>query len=226
VLTASHAAGVVHRDLKLDNIFLIETPPGAPIHVKVLDWGVARILGEDDPMAGMIAGTLTYVAPEQIRADDLTPAADIYSLAVLAYQLLLGAPPFAHKSDLELIRMHMQAPAPRPSHLWAEIPAELEAMLLAMLSKAPEQRPSIDDVLQGLIVARRAVRPRRPTLLGRIRRMPMSPPIDVLGRSAPLLDLVDLINLAKQLVVTPRRLTATVVALGALTGGLATLFGG
>ena len=185
VLAAAHAAGVVHRDLKLDNVFVIDTPDNAPLQIKLLDWGVARIVNEPDPMSGMIAGTLTYVAPEQIRADDITPAGDIYSLGVLAYQLLLGEPPFAHKSDLELIRMHLMLPPPRPSNFWAEIPPALEAMLLAMLEKDPAHRPSIDDVMRGIIAARRELQPRKPTLRGLLRALPATPQVDMLGRSAP-----------------------------------------
>ena len=220
VISAAHGAGVVHRDLKLDNVFVLEAPD-APPQLKVLDWGVARIIDEPDPMAGMIAGTLTYVAPEQIRADDLTTAGDIYSLGVLAYQLLFGEPPFAHKSDLELIRMHLQKAPPPPSELWPEIPAGLEAMLVAMLAKDPADRPTIDDVLRGIIAARRELQPRRSTLLGRLRAVPGRPPVDVLGRSAPL---VDVWQLARGLFATPRRLAA-VLAVGATAGGLATLFG-
>jgi len=123
VLGAAHARGVVHRDLKLDNVFLLEAPGAGGRRTKLLDWGVARILDEEpDPMHGMIAGTITYVAPEQIRGDQLDPAADVYSLAVLAYQVLLGEPPFASKSDYELLRMHLKAAPPPPDGAWPEIP--------------------------------------------------------------------------------------------------------
>ncbi len=216
VLAAAHQAGVVHRDLKLDNVFVLD---GEQTQIKVLDWGVARIVGEPDPMAGMIAGTLTYVAPEQIRADELMPSGDIYSLGVLAYQLLCGEPPFSHKSDLELIRMHMKAAPPKPSALWAEIPASLEMMMLSMLAKEPEQRPSIDDVMRGIDAARRDLRPRKKSLLSGMRALPKAPPLDVLGRSAPV-SLLGLIALA------PRRFVGTVVALAAATASITTLLGG
>ena len=170
VVESAHAAGIVHRDLKLDNVFVLDTPAGSPLQVKLLDWGVARIMGEDDPMKGMIAGTLTYLAPEQIRSDDITPALDIYALGVLAYQLLLGEPPFMHENDIELIRMHLVKLPPTPSKLWPEIPEGLEKLLLAMLDKDPAHRPSIDEVLRGLAAARRDMRP-RPTLFARLRRI-------------------------------------------------------
>jgi serine/threonine-protein kinase len=159
VLAAAHAAGVTHRDLKLDNVVLLDEPGSGGLRVKLLDWGMARVAGEHDPLRGLIAGTLTYVAPEQVRGDDITPAADLYALSVLAYQLLLGEPPFASPSDLELIHKHLRDEPPRPHTLWRAIPPELEAMLLAMLAKQPEDRPALADVVRALRAARDRVRP-------------------------------------------------------------------
>jgi len=150
VLRAAHDAGVVHRDVKLDNVFLCDAPFADGRRIKLLDWGVARVEGEEDPFRGLIAGTLTYVAPEQIRGDALTPAADIYSLAVLAYHLLCRRPPFSASNDLALIHLHLRAEPPRPSIAWAEIPHALEELLLRMLAKTPEERPTLDEVEQVL----------------------------------------------------------------------------
>jgi serine/threonine-protein kinase len=146
VLHAAHAAGIVHRDIKLDNIFVCDTPFADGRRVKLLDWGVARIDGEEDPFRGLIAGTLTYVAPEQIRGDTLTPAADVYSLAVLAYHLFCRRPPFSASNDLQLIHQHLRAEPPKPSIAWEDIPTELEDLLLRMLAKQPEDRPSLEEV--------------------------------------------------------------------------------
>lgn len=153
VLGAAHRVGIVHRDLKLDNVFLLATPGLGGRRVKLLDWGVASVRGEPDPLHGMIAGTLTYLAPEQIRADELTPAADIYALAVIAYQLLLGRPPFAATDDLQLIAKHVFEAPPSPSSLWPGIPAGLDALLTRMLAKHAEDRPTVDDVSRGLSAA-------------------------------------------------------------------------
>ncbi len=185
VLGAAHEAGVIHRDLKLDNIFLLDTPCSGGHRLKLLDWGVATILGERDPLEGMIAGTLTYVAPEQVRADDLTPAADIYSLGVLAYQLLLGAPPFASTNDLELIKQHVRATPPRPSATWADIPPELEGLLLAMLAKRPEDRPSLAMIDAVLARAAALLSPPVPSDTATSwLALHARPPLDVLGRAA------------------------------------------
>lgn len=165
VLRAAHAAGVVHRDLKLDNVYLLAHPRGGGRRLKLLDWGMATITGEPDPLAGMIAGTLTYVAPEQVRGEAVTPASDVYALGVLAYQMLLGTPPFASPSDLELLQMHLRTDPPAPSSLWPEIPPALDALLTGMLAKLPAARPPLAEVAQVLRDARRTLRPaptRRP----------------------------------------------------------------
>src|SRR5262249_35814678 len=126
-------------------IFLCDTPFANEQRVKLLDWGVAAVLGEEDPFRGLIAGTLTYVAPEQIRGDPLTAAADIYSLAVLAYHLLCRRPPFAG-ADLALLQLHLRAEPPPPSWAWPDAPPALESLLVRMLSKLPDDRPSLDEV--------------------------------------------------------------------------------
>jgi serine/threonine protein kinase len=154
ILRAAHAKGVVHRDLKLDNVLVLDTPYAPGKHVKLLDWGVAHVAGEDDPFRGLIAGTLVYVAPELIRGDAVTPAADVYSLAVLAYHLLCRRPPFAAGSDLALISMHLRSEPPRASLAWCGIPDDLDELLYAMLSKLPGERPTLEDVERGLRMAR------------------------------------------------------------------------
>jgi eukaryotic-like serine/threonine-protein kinase len=181
-LEAAHAAGVVHRDLKLDNVFLLDGSSGEGRRTKLLDWGMARIVGEDDPLRGMVAGTLAYLAPEQLRGDAVTPAADVYALAVVAYLLLLGRAPFASRGDLELIHKHLHEAPPRPRTLWAEIPHELEATLLAMLAKLPEQRPPLSEVVRVLRAARQRVRPRGPSWF----EPPAVPARDALGRPIAL----------------------------------------
>ena len=186
VLGAAHEACVVHRDLKLDNVFLLDAPCAGGHRVKLLDWGVAHVIGEADPMAGFIAGTLTYVAPEQIRGDGLTPAADVYSLAVLAYQMLFGAPPFVAREDLALIKLHIHAQPPAPQTLCPDVNPELADLLVAMLSKDPVNRPALPEVVRvltkvrdGIATAASAAAQPAPALA-----IPSAPPCDPLGRPA------------------------------------------
>jgi serine/threonine protein kinase len=178
VLWAAHAAGVIHRDLKLDNVILLDEPGAGGRRTKLLDWGMARVAGEADPLRGLIAGTLTYVAPEQFRGDEITPAADLYALAVVAYQLLLGKPPFTSPNDMELIDKHLREDPPRPRTLWRAIPQALEATLVAMLAKQPEDRPALGDVVRALHAART---PARQGLLDWLQPPPPARP-DVFGR--------------------------------------------
>ena len=154
VLATAHAAGLVHRDLKLANVIVLDSPCPAGRRVKLIDWGVAYVTSEPDPLTGMIAGTLTYVAPEQIRGDGVTAATDVYSLAVLAYELLLGDPPFAAADDLELLRLHLNQAPPSPHATWPTCPAALAELLVAMLAKMPADRPALADVAAGIAAAR------------------------------------------------------------------------
>jgi serine/threonine-protein kinase len=187
VLRAAHEACVVHRDLKLDNVFLLDAPCAGGYRIKLLDWGVAHVLGEEDPLRGMVAGTLTYVAPEQIRGEGLTPAADVYALAVLAYQLLFGAPPFVAREDLALIKLHMNEAPPPPRTLCPDVDPDLAALLVAMLAKDPVNRPALPEVervltaVRAAIAARAAAAPAVPQPQWLVPRMP---PCDPLGRPA------------------------------------------
>jgi len=181
VLEAARAAGITHRDLKLDNVFLLDEPGAGGRRTKLLDWGMARVAGEDDPLRGLIAGTLTYVAPEQFRGEDITPAADVYSLGILAYLLLLGGAPFTASTDVDLIHKHLRDAPPAPRALWASIPAALEATLLATLAKRPEDRPTLADIARALRNARTRL---RAGMLRWLTPLPVVAPRDVLGRPA------------------------------------------
>jgi serine/threonine protein kinase len=194
VLGAAHGVGIVHRDLKLDNVFLVDPRPGLAQKIKVLDWGVARIMGTGDPMSDVIAGTPRYVAPEQVIGEPVTPRSDIYSLGVVMFELLLGAPPFPSRSSTELLELHVSEPPPRPRDRWPEIPRQLERLMLAMLAKEPLARPALAEVVRVVTAARATLRERRRIAKVRagIERAATTyeqvfvapPPADVLGRPA------------------------------------------
>lgn len=211
VLGTAHEACVVHRDLKLDNVFLLDAPCAGGHRIKLLDWGVAHVIGEPDPLRGMIAGTLTYVAPEQIRGDGLTPAADVYALAVLAYQMLFGAPPFVARDDLALIKLHVQQPPPAPQTLWPDVDPELAALLLAMLAKDPVDRPSLPEVVRVLsAVKARLEAAAKPAPKRRwMDDVPAQPPCDPLGRPS-----LRLTAKGKKLIGTAMALGMALVSLG------------
>lgn len=162
-LAAAHAAGIVHRDIKLDNVFLIDATctqlgshGGGPA-VKLLDWGIASMVDGDGarPDGNQMVGTPRYVAPEQARGETVTPASDVYSLGILAYELFLEEPPFTAGSAAELLMQHLTEPPPLPREVWPQIPQALEELLLAMLAKTPALRPTIPEVTAALVELRK-----------------------------------------------------------------------
>jgi serine/threonine-protein kinase len=147
-LTAAHAKGVIHRDLKPDNVFLVEVA-GEPPLVKLLDFGIAKLVRTDRQLdktaTGQLVGTPLYVAPEQAKGQQVDHRADIYSLGCMVFELLTGQLPFLAESAMEVVAKHLMEAAPRPSTLVA-VPAELDDLVVAMLAKDPVQRPSLADV--------------------------------------------------------------------------------
>jgi serine/threonine-protein kinase len=152
-LIAAHAAHIVHRDLKLDNVFLVDNvdDPGTP-KVKLLDWGIAKVINHDvrHTIEGQLVGTPQYLSPEQARGADVTPQTDVYSLGVMAYELFLEQLPFEAETSAEIMVMHLRAIPPAPSELWPDIPQQLEDLILLMLAKNPENRPTMLEVARRL----------------------------------------------------------------------------
>jgi len=152
-LIAAHAAGVIHRDLKLDNVFLLDhaEDPTQP-KVKLLDWGIAKVISADvrHTIEGQLVGTPQYLSPEQARGAAVTPQTDVYSLGVMAYELFLEQLPFEAETSAEIMAMHLRCTPPPPSEMWPDIPSTLENLLLAMLAKNPDARPSMLTVAHTL----------------------------------------------------------------------------
>jgi serine/threonine-protein kinase len=163
-LIAAHAAGIVHRDLKLDNVFLVDNleDPGTP-RVKILDWGIAKVVHHDvrHTVEGQLVGTPQYLAPEQARGARVSPKTDVYSLGVLAYELFLDQLPFEAETSAEIMAMHLRATPPPPRDLWPEIPWQLEELLLEMLAKRPDHRPTMLEVANRLEAVRLELEQRR-----------------------------------------------------------------
>jgi serine/threonine protein kinase len=152
-LEAAHAKGIVHRDLKPDNVFLVDVPGDRPL-VKLLDFGIAKLRAEEGGVKvtrdGVMVGTPMYVSPEQARGVQVDQRTDIYSLAVVAYEMLCGRPPFVAGSASEIVAMHLDRTPPRPSKLWREVPPALEWILLKMLAKDPAARASLAQFAAAL----------------------------------------------------------------------------
>jgi eukaryotic-like serine/threonine-protein kinase len=150
-LSYAHRRGIIHRDIKPSNILL--TSGGT---VKVADFGIARIVEEDDvPMgeAGEIIGSARYMSPEQLRGEDATPRSDVYSVGVLLYHCLTGRPPFS--GDVKsLARQHMHKDPMPPCGLNGRITPGMEALIMKALSKKPRDRyfsanAMLDDIQKG-----------------------------------------------------------------------------
>ena len=142
-LTHAHAQGIVHRDLKPDNLILTDEA-GLDDHLRILDFGLAKLRDGPAMTAGMAVGTPSYMSPEQSGAAGVVDArSDVYSVGVLLFELLAGRKPFEAQQIGELILMHRESPPPSIRALvpQAGISPALEAVVLKALSKRQEDRP-------------------------------------------------------------------------------------
>ncbi|MFO1064513.1 MAG: serine/threonine-protein kinase [Pirellulales bacterium] len=148
-LKKSSGAGIIHRDIKPENILL--TSDG---DVKVTDFGLARVVLDDDPQltrAGTTLGTPMYMSPEQLQDGEVDVRSDIYSLGVTMFHVLTGRPPFNGDTSLAIAMQHVQAEPPSIAQLRSGLPAPLVQLVHRMLAKKPEDRyENPDAVLQAL----------------------------------------------------------------------------
>ena len=137
-LDYAHRQGVVHRDLKPSNV-MIDREGNAFL----TDFGIARATGGDKDLTGtgLMIGTPGYMSPEQARADGVVDkAADIYSLGVIAFEILTGSPPYEHENGFEVILAHINSPVPKASERARDLPKAVDPVLARALAKAPAER--------------------------------------------------------------------------------------
>ena len=134
-LAFAHRNGLVHRDIKPHNV--IVAPDG---RVKVTDFGIARSGTSQMTEAGSIIGTAQYLSPEQARGAAVSPSSDLYSVGIMLYEMLTGSVPFTGDTPLEIAMKHLSKVPEPPSHLRAEVPHDLDSIVLRALAKRPEER--------------------------------------------------------------------------------------
>jgi len=139
-LSAVHGLGVLHRDLKPANIML--EPSAGPVdRVVLIDFGFATFEGGARlTQQGTVVGSLTYIAPERLRGEPVDARADLYSIAIILFELLVGEPPFVANDDLSLISMHVHDDPPRLRALDPALPPALDDLIARSLAKDPRAR--------------------------------------------------------------------------------------
>ncbi|OKJ03739.1 hypothetical protein AMK18_00630 [Streptomyces sp. CB01249] len=145
----AHELRVLHRDLKPDNTMISERGVGF-----VIDFGIGKDLAIESTLTqpGSTLGTRGYQAPEQIQGEEVTAASDVYSFCCVLYELLTGRPPFiTNNRDGSVERQHLREMPLRPGDLAAGIPDALDKLVLWGLSKKPEQRPTMREILDVLV---------------------------------------------------------------------------
>lgn len=149
-LAAVHDRGVIHADVTPSNVLVVGE---SPIHVKLVDFGLAAIAGEvlNEEDSDFVLGTPAYISPEQLHGLPATDRSDQYGFGCVLFELVTGHPPYQHHSVRELCMMHIQAPVPVPSSPHGPLPGKLADIITTCLQKSPQQRfPGMRAMLAAL----------------------------------------------------------------------------
>jgi hypothetical protein len=162
VLTAAHQAGLVHRDVKPSNVFLHHVKGGGEEQVKVIDFGIAKLMDADDVLldsagsrrtaTGVLMGTPAYMAPERLNSEPYDGRADVYAVGVLLYEMLTGTLPFTSREtgNWSFAMMIGLTEAPAPSSVEPAVPPDLDAIVRRALAKSADARPSAAELARLL----------------------------------------------------------------------------
>jgi serine/threonine protein kinase len=157
-LDLAHSEGIIHRDLKPENVMITQVHRVHPDMVKVLDFGIAKLLDTSSvskdsfhTLTGMVPGTPHYMSPEQAQGQALDGRSDLYAIGIMLYELITGRVPFDAKSPMKVIAMHLQYKPDTPRKYFPGIHEDLETLIMALLEKDRNDRPeSAGQVAQTL----------------------------------------------------------------------------
>jgi len=152
-LDAAHALGLVHRDVKPSNVLLDQQ--GGREHVYLADFGLTQSVTDRGPTDGQLLGTADYVAPEQIRGDEVDGRSDVYALGCLLFEALTGSVPYSGQSDVAVLYAHLEAEPPSASERNPRLPPAIDAVLARAMAKDPDERQTtcralVDDTRLAL----------------------------------------------------------------------------
>jgi serine/threonine protein kinase len=220
-----HEPSIVHRDLKPENVMLLEDGT-----VKVMDFGIAKMLATAGNTTTHSVGTLAYMSPEQIDAAEVDARSDLYCLGLLFYELLAGRAPFESPSPRELLNLQCTAPPPvLPDSVRRSLPRGVEDTLFELLEKAPDDRPesarAVLEVLEAFAPAAlgeqrgtsRSRRPKRVTV-----EAPTAPAAKPQGKDVPAHDTVALLERASAPREVPNKVAVGIVLGAAVFAGALT----
>lgn len=152
-LEAAHSVGVIHRDMKPENVLLDE-----PGNAHIIDFGIARRASARITSAGTMLGSPAYLAPEQLMGEPVTPRADIYSLGVMIYEMLTGRHPYAELPPNQIMLRVIRQPLPDIQTKWPDLPADINHFIRKATARDPADRyPNMHSVWAGYFLAARLV---------------------------------------------------------------------
>ncbi len=156
-LHAVHESGIVHRDVKPENVFLCDEPVGL---VKILDFGLVHVGASPITGTGTLVGTPSFIAPEQATGDPLDARTDVYALGIIMYRALTGLHPFATEDKVTMLGHQLFSVPPPFAWMVESVPPSLERLVLHMLRKRPHDRPrSMGDIAASLRALRAGQEP-------------------------------------------------------------------
>jgi serine/threonine-protein kinase len=222
-LDYAHGQGILHRDVKPANVFL-----DAEMQPVLADFGLAKMVSEESLTAsGMVSGTPTHISPEQVSGQPLTGATDLYSLGVIAFQLLTARLPFSAEGFMEVLYAHVHTAPPAPSSINPALNQAVDHVVLRALAKDPATRwPSaraLTGALEAAVVGRQDTREARPNLAATIVEAPAAAAATVVGQPPPEPappDPVDPSKVSARKAVRYRVLVIAALVLIALVSGL------